>query len=279
MTADRTTTTAPNPAQAYQSYFGPAIFEPLAERVLAVAAPAAGERVIDVACGTGILTRPLAAHAGPDGRVVGVDINPAMVATARAIEPDEGSAPIAYRAGDGTALDERSATYDIAYCQQGLQFFPDPSLGAAELRRVLRDGGRAVVAVWQGIDRHPLFAALADAEEPHLAALGVSLSRAELIAPFSLGDPDELRGLLRDAGFADVRLTTRSIEARFADADRFVERLEYAYAAVVPAFAQDPAAFQGYLERIAADTRDVVETYRSGDHVVVPMHANVAVAR
>jgi SAM-dependent methyltransferase len=279
MTADRTTTTAPNPAQAYQSYFGPAIFEPLAERVLAVAAPAAGERVIDVACGTGILTRPVAAHAGPDGRVVGVDINPAMIATARAIEPDEGSAPIDYRAGDGSALDEPSGAYDVAYCQQGLQFFPDPSAGAAELRRVVRDGGRAVVAVWQGIDRHPLFAALADAEEPHLAALGVSLSRAELIAPFSLGDPDELRGLLRDAGFADVRLTTQSIEARFADADRFVERLEYAYAAVVPAFAQDPAAFQGYLERIAADTRDVVETYRSGDHVVVPMHANVAVAR
>jgi hypothetical protein len=142
----------------------------------------------------------------------------------------------------------------------------------------VRDGGRAVVAVWKGIDRHPLYAALADAEEPHLAALGVSLSREELIAPFMLGDADDLRDLLTRAGFADVELTTDSIAARF-DADRFVERLEYAYAAVVPAFAQDPEAFQAYLERIAADTKDVVERHRAGDEVVVPMHANIAVAR
>jgi SAM-dependent methyltransferase len=167
----------------------------------------------------------------------------------------------------------------VAYCQQALQFFVDRPAGAAELRRVVRDGGRAIVAVWQGIDRHPLYAALAEAEEPHLAALGVSLSRDELIAPFSLGDADEVCDLLGTAGFSDVELTTASIEARFADADRFVERLEYAYAAVIPAFAYDPRAFDAYLERIAADTKDVVEQYRAGDEVVVPMHANIALAR
>ena len=272
------TTQTLSPAQAYQSYFGPAIIEPLTERVLAVAAPAAGERVLDVACGTGILTRRAAAHAEPGGRVVGVDINPAMIEIARSIQPDDGSTPIEYREGDGTALEEPSGAYDVAYCQLGLQYFSDRATGAHELRRVVRDGGRAVVAVWQGIDRHPLYAALADAEEPHLAALGVSLSREELIAPFSLGDADELRDLLSRAGFADVVLTTDSIQARFTDADRFVERLEYAYAALVPAFAQDPAAFRAYLERIVADTEDVVERYRAGDRVIVPMHANIAVA-
>lgn len=272
------TTQTPSPAQAYQSYFGPAIFEPLAERVLAVAAPEAGEEVIDVACGTGILARRAALHAGPSGRVVGVDVNPAMLETARAVGSLDGSAPIEYRQGDGTALDEPSDAYDLAYCQQGLQFFPDRAAGASELRRMVRGGGRAVVAVWQDIDRHPLYGALADAEEPHLSALGVSLGRAELVAPFSLGDPDELQGLLRTAGFADVKIVPVSIEARFSDADRFVERMEYAYAAVIPAFAQDPDAFQAYLDRIAADTQDAVEGYRLGEEIVVPMHANVAVA-
>ncbi len=210
--------------------------------------------------------------------MVGVDINPAMIETARAIEPEPGSAPIEYREGDGAALHEPSGAYDVAYCHRACNSFPDRSAGGPSLRRVVRDGGRAVVAVWQGIDRHPLYAALADAEEPQLAALGVSLSRDELIAPFSLGDADELRDLLSRSGFADIDLTAVSIEARFRDADRFVERLEYAYAAVVPAFAQDPAAFQAYLDRIAADTKDVVEQYRAGDEVIVPMHANLAVA-
>lgn len=272
------TTRTPNPAEAYQSYFGPAIFEPLAELVLVVAPPAAGERVIDIACGTGILARRAAAHAGPRGGVTGVDISPAMIEAARAIAPDDHSAPIAYREGDGTALDEPDGAYDVAYCQQGLQFFADRPAGASELRRVVRGGGRAVIAVWQGIDRHPLYAALADAEEPHLSALGASLGREDLIAPFSLGDPAELKALLTGAGFGAVEVTSGSIEARFADADHFVERLEYAYAAVVPAFAHDPAAFESYLERIAADTRDIVARYRAGDEVVVPMHANIAVA-
>ncbi len=185
-----TTSETPNPAQAYQSYFGPAIFEPLTRCVLAVAPPAVGEHVIDVACGTGILTRRAAAHAGPGGRVVGVDINPAMIQTARAIAPDSGSAPIEYRPGDGTALGTPAAAFDAVYCQQGLQFFPDREAGAREMRRVLRDGGQAVVATWRGLDHHPLYAALADAEEPHLADLGVQIGRDELEAPFSLGDPE-----------------------------------------------------------------------------------------
>jgi hypothetical protein len=70
-----------------------------------------------------------------------------------------------------------------------------------------------------------------------------------------------------------------AIEARFADADRFVHRMEFAYAAVVPQFAADPTAFAAYLEAIQRDTRDVVEAHRRGAQVVTTMHANVAVAR
>lgn len=76
-----------------------------------------------------------------------MDINPAMIETARAIQPEDGSAPIEYRTGDGTALYEPSGAYDVAYCQQGLQFFLDRAAGAHELRSVVHDGGRAVGAV------------------------------------------------------------------------------------------------------------------------------------
>jgi len=264
------------PAQAYQEYFGPAIFGPLAAQVLAVAPPRPGDRVLDIACGTGILTRRLAEAAGASGQIVGVDLNPAMLDVARA--RTAAGSPVEYRQGDGTALDLPAATFDAVYCQQGLQFFPDRAAGCREMGRVLRDGGQAVVATWRGLDHHPLYAALADAEEPHLAALGVEIGRAELEAPFSLGDPDELAALIRGAGFGDVRVHAVSIEARFADADHFVERMEYAYAAVIPLFAEDPTAFAAYLQAIGSDTRQIVADHRDGDTVVVPMHANIAVA-
>ncbi|HSK27142.1 MAG TPA: methyltransferase domain-containing protein [Jiangellales bacterium] len=264
------------PAHAYQRYFGPAIFEPLAAQVVARVPPRAGERVLDVACGTGILTRRLAEAAGPGGSIVGIDINPAMLDVARTLTAT--GAAVEYRQADGTALAEPSAAYDAVYCQQGLQFFPDRAAGSREMRRVVREGGRAVVVTWRGLDRHPLYAALADAEEPHLAALGVDIGRAELEAPFSLGDPDELAAVLRDAGFADVAVRGVSIEACFADADHFVERMEYAYAAVIPQFARSRASFDAYLEAIARDTARVVADHRRRDVVVVPMHATVAVA-
>ncbi len=269
--------TPSSPAHAYQAYFGPAIFEPLAERVLVLSPPAPGDRVLDVACGTGILTRRLAAAAGPAGRVVGVDLNPKMIEVAHELTAGH-ALPIEYRQGDGTALDLPDVAFDAVYCQQGLQFFPDPAAGAREMRRVLDTSGRAVVATWRGIDHHPLYLALADAEEPHLAALGVEITRAELEAPFSLGDPEELEALLVDAGFRDVAVRSVSIEARFADADHFVARMEFAYAAVIPRFAEDPDAFAAYLDAIDRDTRAIVATHRQGDDIVVPMHANLAVA-
>lgn len=265
-----------SPAEAYQAYYGPAIFEPLSEQVLALAAPSPGDCVLEVASGTGILARKLAAAAGPAGRVVGIDLNPKMVEVAQRLGGDGTS--IEYLQGDGTALDLPDGGFDAVYCQQGLQFFPDRAAGVREMRRMLDPGGRAVVITWRGLDAHPLFAALADAEEPHLAATGVDIDRAELVAPFSLDSADELVRLLRDAGFSDVDLHQVSIDARFADADRFVERMEFAYAAVIPRFAEDPAAFAAYLQAINDETRDIVASHRAGDEVVVPMHAHVAVA-
>jgi ubiquinone/menaquinone biosynthesis C-methylase UbiE len=272
-----TNETPASPAHAYQAYYGPAIFEPLADQVLSTAAPATGERVLDVACGTGILTRHLAAAVGDTGRVVGIDLNPKMIEVAIDVTAEAGI--IEYRPGDGTALDLPDGAFDAVYCQQGLQFFPNRAAGASEMRRVLATGGRAVVACWRGLDRHPLFAALADAEEPHLGALGVKITRAELEAPFSLGEPAELEALLRDAGFSDVSTQPVSIAARFPDADRFVRHMEYAYAAVIPQFAEQPESFDAYLDAIERVTKDIVETHRQGDDIVVPMHATVALAR
>lgn len=268
----------PTPAEAYQDYFVPAIFEPLADVLFGCVSPQAGDRVLDLACGTGVVARRAAAIAGTSGQVVGVDINPGMVAVARS-QPAADGAAIDYRQGDAQALDLPDASYDLAYCQQGLQFLPDRMAGLRELRRVLAGGGQVAMAVWQELDQHPLYAALTEAELPHLTALGAGVTRDDLVAPFSLGGRDELASLLAGAGFRDIEIVARTIEARFATPDRFVERLEYAYAAVVPLFAEDPAAFAEYLANIRQDTKPIVDRYRDGEWIVVPMHTHIAAAR
>jgi ubiquinone/menaquinone biosynthesis C-methylase UbiE len=266
------------PAQAYQEYFGPAIFEPLAEELIGCLAPRVGGRVLDVACGTGIVTRRAAALAGASGSVTGVDLNPGMLAVAVDHPAVDGARPT-FRQGDAQGLELPEGCVDVVYCQQGLQFMTDRPRALTEMRRVLDDRGRVAVACWRGLDHHPLYAALAEAEVPYLQAFGVDVTADDVVAPFSLGDAEELSSLLATAGFHDIDVVDRTIEATFATPERFVERMQYAYAAVVPAFADDPAVFADYLRKVDEATRDVVDRYRRDGAVVVPMHTHIATAR
>jgi SAM-dependent methyltransferase len=264
----------PTSAEMYQHFYGPAIFEPCAELLLRRALPGPGERVLDLACGTGIVARRVAALVGPSGRVTGLDLNPGMIRVARSI-PSSGGAPIVWVTGDATKPTLPDRTLDLVVCQQGLQFFHDRAGALRQIRRMLVPGGRVAIAAWVGIDRHPLFASLAESEAPRLAPLGVKYD--ELVAPFSLSR-EELVGLLADAGFAGVKADEESIQTSFPEPDRFVERMEYAYAAVVPQFAADRAAFDAFVRTVEAETREVVRRYTRGDRVTFPMHTTIATA-
>lgn len=215
---------------------------------------------------------------GAAGRFVGVDVNPGMIDVAKRLPTPDG-VTIDWQEGDATSLDLDDDAFDLVVCQQGLQFFSDRVAGAREWQRVLAPGGRAVVATWRGLDVHPLWKALAEAELPHLREIGVNVTGEDLVAPISLGSEDELQTVLEAAGFQEVEIVERSIEARFTTPERFVERLEYAYAAVIPQLAEDPGMFDRYLTSIMEETREIVAEYRRGDHVVVPMHTHIAVAR
>jgi ubiquinone/menaquinone biosynthesis C-methylase UbiE len=269
------TAPAPNPAEMYESFNGPAIFEPCSRILVAHAAPCNGEAVLDLACGTGQVTRKIAPLVGASGSVTAVDLNPGMLAVARALPAPEG-AGIEWREGDAVDLDLPDATFDLLLCQQGLQFFPDRAKALRHVNRVLRPGGRLALAVWQGLDRNPVFRALAEVEAPHLIPLGKTF--ADLVAPFSLGDADELTALLHDAGFTSIELSEHSIDARFP-ARRFMQNLQFAYAAVIPAFAEDCGAFEAYLEAVAGDAEEIVRRHTQGDTVTIRMHTHVVIAR
>jgi ubiquinone/menaquinone biosynthesis C-methylase UbiE len=262
------------PAEVYEEFFVPGMFAPCAGLLLAAAPPAAGHRVLDVACGTGVVARAAALLVGPEGAVTGVDVRPGMLAAA-ASTPAPEEPPIAWVEGDATALPFAGGSFDLVLCQQGLQFFPDRPAAAAELRRVLVPGGRAGIAVWQGFDRNDFFAAMAEVEARHLAQVGVDYG--ELAAPFALGDPEQLRVLLADAGFAEVRVEPRALTARFP-AERFVENTEFAFSAVVPQFVADPASFDEFVAAVDHELRDVLARHREGDEIAFPLHVNLAVA-
>jgi ubiquinone/menaquinone biosynthesis C-methylase UbiE len=197
----------------------PALFAAWTPVVVALCAPRAGERVLDVACGTGVVARLAAQRVGPTGTVVGLDLNPGMLAVAAAAGAP-GGAPIAWREATAIDMPLPDAAFDVVYCQAGLQFFPDRPAALREMRRVLVDGGRLGLMVWRGIEHSPGFAALAVALEQHVSAEAAAVMRA----PFGLGSADEVRALMDAAGFRDVSIRPHTESVHFSSAARLVRR-------------------------------------------------------
>jgi SAM-dependent methyltransferase len=262
------------PAETFDRYFGPVLFQPWAPLLLEHAAPRPGERVLDLACGTGTVSRLVAPLVGPRGRLVGLDLSPAMLAVARARPAPEGAA-IEWREGDATATDLPDGAFDLVLCQQGVQFFPNRRAAAREMRRVLTDAGRVALTVWRGLDHHPVYRALIEAEARHL---GLPLDDAA--SPFSFGEAAALHALLDGAGFRQIEIVPRSLTARFPGAERFVSLTLFAATAFLPDFDwEDEAVRSALIEAVSREIAPVVEAHRQGDELVFPMSAHIAVAR
>lgn len=261
------------PAQSYDQYLGPAMFQPWARVLLAIAAPKPGQRVLDLACGTGIVTRQLAQSVGDSGEIVGLDVSEDMLDVARK-SPGTDGGPIHWVRGDACAIDADYGYFDLVVCQQGFQFFPDKAAAAREMLRVLDDTGRVVVAVWKGLDHHPVFRALFEAEAGHL-----DVPVNELAVPFSLGDPAALQQIFSSAGFARVEVTEHSLEARFSQAERFIELIVLAGAAVIPELdLSSPEEHEALLDTVKREARTVIDRHHDGETLRFPMHTNVVVA-
>ncbi|MFL6266603.1 MAG: methyltransferase domain-containing protein [Actinomycetes bacterium] len=140
-------------AEVYQRQLVPAIFAPWAPRVLDLAAPAAGARVLDVACGTGVVARLAAERVGPGGRVVGLDLNPGMLQVAAGLAVR--GAPTRWVQADAGHLPFGDRSFEVVCCQLGLQYVPDRAAALAEMARVLAPGGRLAAMVWRSIEHSP----------------------------------------------------------------------------------------------------------------------------
>jgi ubiquinone/menaquinone biosynthesis C-methylase UbiE len=184
-------------AEVYDEFFLPALFAAWAPRVVAAAALRPGQRVVDVACGTGVLAMEAALATSPGGQVVGVDLNPGMLAVARRKAPD-----ISWLEAPAEALPLEAESFDAALSQFGLMFFEDRQAAIAEMWRVVRPGGRLAIAVWDSLDNTPGYAAVTSL----LARLFGDRVAALLESPYSLGDLNALRALIAGASVTDVEV-------------------------------------------------------------------------
>ena len=177
--------------QSWHAQLGPA-----QSRLLAMAALRAGERVLDVACGTGLVTFAAAGAVGPGGLVTGVDLSEGMVAIARAQAARRGAGHVRFERMDAEHLDLPAASFDAAVCALGLMYVPDARQAVGEMARVLSPGGRVVAAVWG----HRSRCGWAD-----LFPIVDAQVRSE-VCPlfFALGTADCLAAVFEDAGLSNV---------------------------------------------------------------------------
>lgn len=250
----------------YEELMVPGFFAAFADELLDRAAPADGERLLDIATGTGIVLRRARERVPGLARLTGLDLTPGMLATARLRSEGLG---IEYVEGDAQALPFEDGSFDIVTCQQGLQFFPERDRALAGFHRVLRSGGRAVVACWCEIESQPGYHAIAEVVARRLPD-GAGAAKA----PFALPDAAVLGGLLEDAGFSGVAVERVEGTARFASPEEFTRSF----------LGGSPMVF--VLGDLSADeraelTREIVEAVRDriGDSGVFPLATNIAVGR
>jgi ubiquinone/menaquinone biosynthesis C-methylase UbiE len=189
--------------ELYERYLVPAITSVWANDLLDRVAPRPGESVLDIACGTGVVAR-LAEQRGHSGRLVGIDLNAAMLTVARAK-----SATIEWVEGSALDLPFNANSFDVVLCQLGLQFFPDRPLALMEMIRVLKPEGRAGLSVYSAIERTPAAHAFVQALDKYLGAESSRTKRSEHLSC----DAHEVAAWAKQAGFdvVDVDIIAKQI--------------------------------------------------------------------
>lgn len=250
-----------------QTLVGP-LFQPWVDSLLEDVELGPGTRVLDIACGTGIVARMAKERLGATGKVVGVDLSPQMLAVARRVSPT-----IDWREGDAGALplggDEH---FDVVLCQQGFQFFPDRAVAARQMHRALVRGGRLGVSTWRPDEESPVLHRLREIAERHVGSID---DRRH-----SLGEPGPIETVLDDAGFQDIRSRRLSRTIRFIDGSAFVRLNAMALVSMSATSGMlDDDARQRLVATIAHDSAELVRLHTDEAGFAYEIGMNVVLAR
>ena len=263
MTDTQTFHLSRDPAETYESVFVPELFEPWARMLVDAAGVGRGDRVLDVACGTGIVARIAADRVGPEGSVVGIDRNPAMLGVASRLRPD-----IEWREGDASGLPFLARSFDVVLCQAALMFFPDPRRALAEMARAIKDDGTVAIQVWDRLDHQPAYRPFIDAVARAAGEDATDLLRSY----FARGDVPELLGLVRAGGLWPSVIRTHSTTLRFGSVEAFV--MTEMQSTPLGDRMTDEA-----LERVVEDARAALDAFTSADGTLeIPIGGHVITA-
>ena len=241
-------------AETYDSYLVPAIFEPWSRDLIKRALVWKGDRVLDIACGTGVVACRIA---GTGAKVTGLDNDPSRLEVARK-RADQESVRVTWREGSGEALPFRAPEFELVTCQQGLQFMTDRAKATREMRRVLVPGGRAVLSCWLPVAQQGAYAAIEDVASKQLA------TPRETSSPI---DHETLNKLLADAKFFAIQIETVTRQVRVPDPARF--------AALSLAWLTGASA----SEAVVAECVEALTPFVDGDALQFKMSSLIAVAR
>jgi ubiquinone/menaquinone biosynthesis C-methylase UbiE len=243
------------------------MFTPFAQRLIADLRIRPGAAVLDVACGTGVVSRLAARATGPTGSVTGVDIGAPMLAVAKAQPADPDSAPITYLEGSALELPLADSSFDFATCHHGFQFFPDRVAAARELHRVVVPGGRVAIACWTALDQTPIFRTIRRSLSLHVSEEAGQMMNSPFAVPAA-----ELEALLETAGFTSIGVERVELTAWF----RAVPDLGAAVIAAGPVAAKFDQAPAEARQALAVEVMEEAAQYTDGETVSFPMYSNVA---
>ena len=244
----------------YQDLLVPLIFEAYAEEIVPRVAPPLGGNVLEIACGTGVVTGKLRERLDEGIALIATDINSEMQAIAIAAQSEQGC--VSFETQDGTALTYGDNSFDCVVCQFGVMFYPDKGAGYAEAARVLKPGGTFVFNVWDSLDKNPLVA-LADRA---IAKMMPEDPPPFLKIPFGYFNVDEIRSALQEAGFGRVDVSVLPETCRTESA-RALARTFATGTPLAPIFAE--RGLEGSINELESS---IAAAYGDGP-IVAPMQA------
>ncbi len=248
--------------EIYEQHMVPAIFAVWVPTLVELLSLQSGQSVLDVACGTGSVTRHILGQVGSEGHVVGLDVNVNMLEMAKRIAPE-----IEWREGNASELPFSEGEFDAVVCQQGLQFFPDKPQALREMHRVLDPKGRLALALWCTIETSPGHHALAQGLKRHVSQEAATL----MYNVFGLGEAKTLRDLLEAAGFREVQIRRAERMARFPSQDDFTTYVVMGSVLGRTGVKVSDEALKALIE----DVNETLRPYVQPDGLIFPMQAHL----